>query len=122
MAVLTSMPKEWASFQRKPPASGYRALTVKEALADPAILKAATEFINRNVKAKKLIGHTEFKTIGTKRVAFMIEPHYHPPGGSVKPWGWHKGASTFINPTPVQKVAIGPWASETAHMGFEIKG
>ena len=25
----------------------------------------------------------------------VIEPHYHPPGGATKPWGWHKGVSLW---------------------------
>lgn len=25
----------------------------------------------------------------------VIEPHYHPPGGITKPWGWHKGVSLW---------------------------
>lgn len=25
----------------------------------------------------------------------IIEPHFHEPGGPIKPWGWHKGVSLF---------------------------
>lgn len=25
----------------------------------------------------------------------IIQPHYHPPGGPTKPWGWHKGVTLY---------------------------
>lgn len=28
--------------------------------------------------------------------AIGIESHYHPEGGAVLPWGWHKGASVYV--------------------------
>jgi hypothetical protein len=33
--------------------------------------------------------------IGGKQYVGRIENHYHPPGGALKPWGWHKGCSMF---------------------------
>src|SRR4051812_7698274 len=30
--------------------------------------------------------------------AVILEVHYHPPGGPIKPWGKHKGASLFVEP------------------------
>lgn len=29
-------------------------------------------------------------------VLAAIEQHFHPVGGLLKPWGWHKGVSLFI--------------------------
>lgn len=31
-----------------------------------------------------------------REYAIIIEPHYHEPGGPVKPWGVHKGATLLI--------------------------
>lgn len=99
MAVLTEKPASWASFQRVLP-SGYRAIKNSEALADPAILKAARTFIDKQVKLSAPLGTREFKVINGKQLLFTVEPHYHEPNGPTKPWGWHKGASVSINPTP----------------------
>jgi hypothetical protein len=28
--------------------------------------------------------------------AIQLEWHYHPPGGTAHPWGWHKGATVYV--------------------------
>jgi hypothetical protein len=33
---------------------------------------------------------------GGRRYLGRIEEHYHPPGGSRRPWGSHKGVSLFV--------------------------
>lgn len=98
MAVLTEKPAEWTSYSRNLPA-GYRAITMKEALSSPAVLKAARTFIDSNVRAGKPIGTTQYMTVDGKDVLLTIEPHYHEPGGHTKPWGWHKGCSVSIKAT-----------------------
>jgi peptidoglycan hydrolase-like protein with peptidoglycan-binding domain len=42
-----------------------------------------------------------FESAG-KRYYGRIEQHYHPPGGPLKPWGYHPGVSLFI------EVSVGP--------------
>ena len=42
-----------------------------------------------------------FESAG-KRYFGRIEQHYHPPGGPLKPWGYHAGVSLFI------EVNVGP--------------
>ncbi len=37
---------------------------------------------------------TKLPTNG-RDIAAVIEPHFHPTGGPVKPWGWHKGVSLY---------------------------
>jgi len=37
---------------------------------------------------------TKLPTEG-RDIASIIEPHFHEPGGPVKPWGWHKGVSLY---------------------------
>lgn len=37
---------------------------------------------------------TKLPTEG-RDIAAIIEPHFHEPGGPVKPWGWHKGVSLY---------------------------
>jgi hypothetical protein len=111
MAVLTQKPAAWESYQRRLP-EGYRAIKTNEALSEPAILKEARTFIDRNVKANKPIGHQEFKTVKGRRLLFTIEPHYHEPNGPTKPWGWHKGASVAINPSPAPALQQSAWPAQ----------
>ena len=33
--------------------------------------------------------------VSGRDIKAVIEPHYHPPGGATKPWGYHKGVSLF---------------------------
>jgi hypothetical protein len=28
--------------------------------------------------------------------AIQLEWHFHPPGGTAHPWGWHKGATVYL--------------------------
>ncbi|MGB1274190.1 MAG: hypothetical protein ACPG77_00455 [Nannocystaceae bacterium] len=35
-----------------------------------------------------------------RRYAVLVEEHFHQPGGPVKPWGKHPGASVFTEPRP----------------------
>jgi hypothetical protein len=42
-----------------------------------------------------------FESAG-KRFYGRIEQHYHPPGGALKPWGYHPGVSLFV------EVTVGP--------------
>jgi hypothetical protein len=43
-----------------------------------------------------------------------IEQHYHPPGGPLKPWGYHPGVSLFVEVTLSN--------SETVHDGRDSVG
>ena len=93
--ILTEKPAEWDKYSRNLPA-GYRPITESEAKNCPAILKAARTFIDANVRAGKKIGTTQYMTVDGKDILLTVEPHYHEPGGPVKPWGWHKGCSVSI--------------------------
>jgi hypothetical protein len=97
--ILTSQPESWKTYKRSLP-DGYTVISSKEAL-DPknkAVLSTARSFIDKNVKANTPIGHQEFSTINGKKYLFIVEPHYHEPGGKTKPWGWHHGATVFVPP------------------------
>lgn len=37
---------------------------------------------------------TKVPTDGRDLIAF-VEPHFHPTGGALKPWGWHKGVTLY---------------------------
>lgn len=118
MSVITQIPNSWATYKRTPP-RGYTVITEKEAL-DPKnkeILTSARSFIDRNVKAGADIGHREYKEIGGRKIFFIVEPHYHPPGGTTKPWGWHKGATVFVPPANDPFAFLYNAASETAFTG-----
>lgn len=40
--------------------------------------------------------------VGGRHYFGRIEQHYHPPGGPMKPWGYHPGVSLFV------EVTLGP--------------
>lgn len=113
MAILYNKPVEWAMYRRQLP-NGYRVITDREALADSNILALAREFINRQVRANSAIGASEQRDIGGRRVMFIVEPHYHPPGGNVRPYGWHKGCTVFIGPALGATVPMPPVVSVEA--------
>jgi len=101
--VVKVIPNAWALYKRQLP-DGYKVITDKQAL-DPqnrVILTSARAFIDRNVKANAPIGHQEFKTMTVsgkpQKVLFIVEPHFHEPGGKTFPWGWHKGGTVFLPP------------------------
>jgi hypothetical protein len=94
MAVITEQPASWAAYRRNVP-YGFSVISTKDALAQPAILSGARAFINRTVSSGKPIGYKEFSTVNGRKVLYVIEPHFHPPGGAVKPWGWHKGCTVY---------------------------
>jgi peptidoglycan LD-endopeptidase CwlK len=39
-------------------------------------------------------------------VIARLERHYHPPGGSMKPWGYHRGVSLFARPALLAEAPI----------------
>lgn len=118
MAILTEKPAEWANYSRNLP-EGYRPISSAEALASPAILKAARTFIDSNVRAGKPIGTTQYMTVDGKNILLTIEPHYHEPNGPTKPWGWHKGCSVSIQNQSYQNTDEGsrsPFHGDPVHM------
>ena len=97
MAILETKPREWEGYSRSIP-PGYHVLTAGEATKSPNILKRARQFINHRVKHGAPIGTTDTEVLGEQWIMFVVEPHYHEPGGAAKPWGWHKGATVFVGP------------------------
>jgi hypothetical protein len=106
MAVLTTIPSAWKNFVPYMPPGFYRA---PQREMTPEVMKVAASWISKNVRANKPIGFREYVKIGGRTYFFQIEPHYHPPNGPVKPWGWHKGCSVMATPDPnANWVAIPP--------------
>lgn len=56
---------------------------------DPAVVAAARSFLNLPMGAGRLL------SLDGRRYAFCLEPHYHPPGFSRGPVGWHKGVTVY---------------------------
>jgi hypothetical protein len=67
---------------------------VKEAEVTPALAAMAARII-RQFHAQPFGTNIPF-TLSGKPYAVKVEQHYHEPGGPLKPWGYHKGSSTFI--------------------------
>jgi hypothetical protein len=55
----------------------------------PEIVHAAETFVTLPMGAER------FLTVGGHRYAFVLEPHYHPPGFVGAPNGWHKGVTVY---------------------------
>lgn len=86
MSEVQDMPAEFRSFM--PPAlPGYSRMKSAEVPSD--VLPKL-----RPLLAGELGTVTKLPTAG-RDIAAVIEPHYHPPGGAAKPWGWHKGVSLY---------------------------
>jgi len=55
-------------------------------------------------RARQILDDTRDRPLGTEVVfthrgrtcMARIERHYHEPGGSARPWGWHRGISLFV--------------------------
>ncbi|HVJ20945.1 MAG TPA: hypothetical protein VM686_36295 [Polyangiaceae bacterium] len=56
---------------------------------DPAVVEAARWFLNLPMGAGR------FLSLNGKRYAFCLERHYHPPGYTRGPQGWHKGVTVY---------------------------
>ncbi len=59
-----------------------------------AVVKMARKIINEHYK-KPHGFEVEFEIDG-KNYLGRIEPHYHPPGGELRPWGHHSGCSLYV--------------------------
>lgn len=68
-----------------------RRLTDRDLTGD--IIRKASQILNE-LFPRELGAEKEF-TSGGNRYVGVLERHYHPPGGAAKPWGPHKGISTF---------------------------
>jgi len=74
-------------------------------LEDPKLRRMQPREITRSMLdvAAKIVRKHYAKPLGTQievevdgqRVIARIERHFHPEGGSVKPWGFHPGVSLF---------------------------
>jgi peptidoglycan L-alanyl-D-glutamate endopeptidase CwlK len=74
----------------------------------PDIIANASRIL-RELYPRELGAESLFDSGGRHYVA-VLERHYHPPGGPLKPWGAHKGISTFevVDPTVGQSLAGTP--------------
>lgn len=85
-AGVNTIPAEFKNFQ-PPPLPGYTRMT--SASVPVAVMPKL-----RPLLAAPLGTVTKLPTDG-RDIAAVIEPHFHEPGGPVKPWGWHKGVSLY---------------------------
>lgn len=81
-----TMPAEFRNF-KQPSLPGYSRMKSSE-------VPAAAFPLLRPLLAGALGTVTKLAVPG-RDIAAIIEPHYHPPGGVTKPWGWHKGVSLW---------------------------
>ena len=84
--ALETMPAEFKNFQQ-PAMPGYSRMKSAE-------VPAAAFPLLRPLLIGPLGAVTKLPIPG-RDIAAVIEPHFHPPGGPVKPWGWHKGVSLW---------------------------
>jgi hypothetical protein len=62
---------------------------VKLKLVTPEIVGIAQGFLDLPMGAERYV------TLHGKRIAFVLERHYHPPGFVGAPNGWHKGVTVY---------------------------
>jgi hypothetical protein len=55
----------------------------------PAVVRTARSLLNLP------LGAGRFVSVEGNQYAFCLEPHYHPPGFSRGPVGWHKGVTVY---------------------------
>lgn len=67
---------------------------IKQSEVTPAITKKAMEIRDQYARPANYGMEIPFEADGKQYVA-RIEQHYHPPGGPMKPWGYHAGVSIF---------------------------
>ena len=80
-----TVPAEFRTFP--PPPAGYTRMADSDV---PAVVMP----LLRPLLAGSIGTTTKLPAPGRDIVA-QIEPHYHPPGGATKPWGWHKGVTLY---------------------------
>jgi hypothetical protein len=73
------------------PASSGERVPVK--IVTPEIVRAAKVYLKELLDSP--FGAERSATLGGKRYAFVLEPHYHPPGFVGGPHGWHKGVTVY---------------------------
>ena len=79
--------------------SGYRRLKGSE--ATPALQQQAKSILTDLSRQHGGANNIPFGTqvpfaIDATNYLALIEQHYHPPGGKLKPWGPHRGVSLFV--------------------------
>jgi hypothetical protein len=67
---------------------------LQTAEVSPAMLQAAARVVHTYYA--KPAGTEVHLHVGGQRVVAVIERHFHPEGGPVKPWGFHPGVSLFV--------------------------
>ena len=67
---------------------------LKKAETSPVMLAVAAQIVRRHYA--KPVGTEITVELEGKQIVARMERHFHPEGGSVKPWGFHPGVSLFI--------------------------
>ena len=73
---------------------GYR--YAKPSEIDGSILDFAREALREPLGATVKLIHAPFGSDTPLEYLIRLEAHYHPPGGRMKPWGHHKGATVYV--------------------------
>jgi hypothetical protein len=81
----------WVVAPVAPPA-GFRRVLGSE--VTPELTAQAKRVLSEH--GRDPIGTADAFTVGGKAYLGIIEQHYHPPGGPLKPWGPHHGVSLFV--------------------------
>ena len=85
---------EQAQPSAEPKATQRVVRKIKNAEMTVPVVKKARQIIDQNYK-KPLGYEVEFEIEG-KHFVGRVEQHYHPPGGELRPWGYHKGCSLYV--------------------------
>ena len=73
--------------------------------ANKAVSKAILDWSRSNLKYPKWT--LVVSNIDGQDVVARLETHYHEPGGTVQPWGCHKGNTIYLPTAPLQQSQFG---------------
>jgi len=74
------------------PNGPVRRMTAAE--TTPVMIHLASEIVRKYYA--KPVGTIVEAHVAGQRVVAVVERHFHPEGGPVKPWGFHPGVSLFV--------------------------
>ncbi|MEZ4220500.1 MAG: hypothetical protein R3B13_06170 [Polyangiaceae bacterium] len=91
---LDTVPEQETAEQDAEPQPARVVRRIKGSEMTLAVVKKARAIINEHYK--KPFGYEVEFEIDGKHYVGRIEPHYHPPGGALHPWGHHAGCSLYV--------------------------
>lgn len=88
------VPVVQAERELEQPVAKRRLRRLKRAEIDTEMMLASADVIKQHYTDR--VGTEVELAVRGKQYVARVERHYHPPGGEIKPWGYHPGVSLFV--------------------------